>query len=522
MADARPKPLILIIRDGWGRNPHPEDQKEKDGNAVLLAKTPVQDRLYAEYPSTLLTTSGEAVGLPEGQMGNSEVGHLNIGAGRIVYQDFTRINLAIRDGSFFVNHAFLALMDGVKAKGTRLHLMGLCSDGGVHSHISHLFALLKLAKERGLNEVMIHCFMDGRDTSPTGGAEYLQSLQDTIHELGIGKIATIVGRYFAMDRDKRWERTEKAYRAVVQGEGRHVADPVEAMKQWYAEGETDEFIPPTVLTSGETVPDAQKLQDGDGVIFYNFRSDRARQLILALTDDAFSGFERNGHPHASYTTMTEYDEKYDFPVAFPTLRLTNILGEVLSRHGLRQLRSAETEKYPHVTYFFNGGEETPFEGEERSLTPSPKVATYDLQPEMSAYEVTEDILTRLKSDAYDVIILNFANADMVGHTGVIPAAIKAVETVDECVGKILEVIREKGGVALVTADHGNAELMLDEEGKPYTAHTTFPVPFFYVGADHAQWELRPGILSDIAPTVLHVLGLAQPEEMTGKSLLSSA
>jgi 2,3-bisphosphoglycerate-independent phosphoglycerate mutase len=518
----RPKPLILIIRDGWGQNPHPVEQKEKDGNAVLLANTPVQKRLDSEYPHTLLTTSGEAVGLPEGQMGNSEVGHLNIGAGRIVYQDFTRINLAIRDRSFFSNHAFLALMDAVKAKGTRLHLMGLCSDGGVHSHINHLFALLELAKDQGLKEVVIHCFMDGRDTSPTGGAAYLAELQNKIKELGIGKIATVVGRYFAMDRDKRWDRTAKAYNAVVNGEGRHFEDPVAGIKQWYAENVTDEFIPPTVITSGETIPENQKLEDGDGVIFYNFRSDRARQLILAMTAPDFTGFDRGTPPKVSLVTMTEYDETYTFPIAFPTLRLTNILGEVIARNGLHQLRSAETEKYPHVTYFFNGGEEVAFEDEDRSLTPSPKVATYDLKPEMSAYEVTDDVLRRLQSNEYDVVILNFANADMVGHTGVIPAAIKAVETVDECVGKIVDQVLKMGGVALVTADHGNAEQMLDEQGKPYTAHTTYQVPFIYVGNDHAKWKLKPGILADIAPTMLQILGLPQPDEMTGTSLLTSA
>jgi 2,3-bisphosphoglycerate-independent phosphoglycerate mutase len=510
---------MLIIRDGWGLNPHPPETKEKEGNAVLLADTPVQDKLVQTAPRSLLTTSGEAVGLPAGQMGNSEVGHLNIGAGRIVYQDLTRISLSISDDSFFRIPAFLDAFEKAKSSGSRLHLMGLCSDGGVHSHIDHLFALLELAKRQGLKEVYVHCFTDGRDTSPTNGAKYLRQIQDQVKTLGVGEIATITGRYYAMDRDKRWPRTEKAYNALTKGEGEINTDPVAAMEAWYAQGITDEFIPPTVIVGEGEVSASKTIRNGDSVIFFNFRADRARQITRALTDPGFDGFPRSETLRLNFVTMTEYDETFDFPIAFPPATMKNILGQVLSDHGLQQLRMAETEKYPHVTYFFNGGEEKPFPGEDRHMVPSPKVATYDLQPEMSAPELTEEVIARLKTKKYDVAILNYANADMVGHTGVIPAAIQAVETVDEGVGRIIEVLNELGGAALITADHGNAERMLDENGEPYTAHTTFPVEIFYVGPDSDRYELKDGILADIAPTMLDLLGLPVPPEMTGESLL---
>lgn len=515
---AQKRPVVLIIRDGWGVSPNP-NLVQKEGNATLMAKTPVQESLLKNSPFGFLIPSGEQVGLPPGQMGNSEVGHLNLGAGRIVYQDLTRISLAIRERTFFQTPAFTKLLSSTKEAGGRLHLMGLCSDGGVHSHIEHLFALLELAQLHGLNRVFVHCFTDGRDTSPTSGVDYISQLENKIKTLGVGKIASIIGRYFAMDRDNRWERVEQAYKALVNGEGLYQKDAVSAMRHWYEQGKTDEFIPPTLIAEDKNQSADQTIKDNDAVIFFNFRSDRGRQLTRALTDPTFKGFVRNPWPKVHFVCMTEYDETFHLPVAFPPQQLTNTLGEVLAQHHLKQLRVAETEKYPHVTFFFNGGKEEPAPGEDHCLVPSPKVATYDLQPEMSAYEVTKQVTERIKSGLYDVVILNFANADMVGHTGSIPAAIRAVEVTDECVGKVLAAIKEVGGAALVTADHGNAEQMLDANGQPFTAHTTNLVHIFYVAADSAKWKVRDGILADVAPTILDLLGVKIPAEMTGKSLL---
>jgi 2,3-bisphosphoglycerate-independent phosphoglycerate mutase len=493
---------------------------EKEGNATLMARTPVQDRLLAECPTSFLIPSGESVGLPAGQMGNSEVGHLNLGAGRIVYQDLTRISKAVADGTFFDVPAFTAVAEHVRQRGTRLHLMGLVSDGGVHSHLDHLLALLKVARRHELGEVLIHCFTDGRDTSPTGGAEYLATVAQAAAQSGIGRIASIVGRYYAMDRDRRWERVVQAYNLLAKGEGVRRDDPVAALRQWYAEGKTDEFIPPTAVVPVGIDPASQRIADGDGVIFFNFRSDRARQITTALTAPEFTAFERGPRLGLHYVCMTEYDKTFALPIAFPPQSMQNLFCHEVERAGLAQLRIAETEKYPHVTYFFNGGVEEPVRGEERSLIPSPKVATYDLKPEMSALELTADFLSRLESRRYDVVICNYANPDMVGHTGSIPATVKAVETVDECVGRVLATLAQAGGVALVTADHGNAEKMLDEEGKPFTAHTSNPVHLFYVGADRGRHALRDGILADVAPTMLALLGLPQPVEMTGRNLLA--
>lgn len=512
------RPVVLIIRDGWGVSPHPE-LVQKEGNATLMAKTPVQNEMLANCPKGFLIPSGEKVGLPAGQMGNSEVGHLNLGAGRIVYQDLTRISLAVRDRSFFEIPAFNKVISEALQSGKRLHLMGLCSDGGVHSHIDHLFALLELAKMRGLDRVFVHCFTDGRDTSPTSGLEYISQLEKVIHKLGVGKIATITGRYFAMDRDNRWERVEQAYNALTKAEGRLQKDAVSAMKQWYAEGKTDEFIPSTIIAENDAQARTQVVEDNDAIIFFNFRSDRARQITRAFMQPDFKGFSRSRWPKVSYVCMTEYDETFHLPLAFPPQQLNNTLGEVLAKNSLKQLRIAETEKYPHVTFFFNGGKEEPAPGEDHCMVPSPKVATYDLKPEMSAYQVTEEAVKRIKSKSYDVVILNFANADMVGHTGSIPAAIRSVEVTDECVGKVLAALKEVGGVALVTADHGNAEQMLDANGQPYTAHTTNLVHYFYVGPDGAHWKAVDGILADVAPTILTLLGVDIPAEMTGKSLL---
>lgn len=516
------RPVLLIVRDGWGVNPATKQPGNKDGDATQMARTPVQDSLLKNCPWSYLTPSGSAVGLPDGQMGNSEVGHLNLGAGRVVYQDLTRISLAVKDGSFYQNPAFVKLMQSVKRTGGRLHLMGLCSDGGVHSQLDHLFALLELAQRQGLKQVFVHCFMDGRDTSPTSGVDYIGQLEAKMASLGVGKIVSVIGRYFAMDRDNRWERVSQAYRAMVNGEGTLRPQAGPALKQWYQEGKTDEFIPPTLIAPDQASVSQQTIRDNDGIIFYNFRSDRAREITRALMDPDFKGFDRGPRLKLEYVCLTEYDETFNLPIAFPPQRLTNTLAEVAAKHGLKQLRIAETEKYPHVTFFFNGGEEKPVEGEDRCLVASPKVATYDLKPEMSAYEVTEQLIQRLRSRKYDLIILNFANADMVGHTGSIPAAIRAVEATDECVGRVLQTLQEVGGVALVTADHGNAEQMLDENGKPFTAHTCNQVHLFYVGADAAEWKLESGILADVAPTMLTLLGLPIPSEMTGHSLLRKA
>lgn len=509
------QPLLLMILDGWGLNPR------RENNAVAQARTPNMTRLCAEFPCGELKTSGLAVGLPEGQMGNSEVGHLNIGSGRVVYQDLTRISKSIADGDFFTNPVLLDCLAKVKAGSGRLHLAGLLSDGGVHSQNSHLYALLELARREGVREVFVHCLLDGRDTPPQSGADYLAQLETEIARLGVGRIATVIGRYYAMDRDNRWERVAQAYRAMVCGEGQQAASAAEAIAASYGAGVTDEFVLPTVIVAGgESVG---KLADGDGFIFFNYRSDRAREITRTFTDPAFSGFQRPAWPRlAAYVCMTTYDETFGLPVAFGPQVLTNILGEVLGGAGLKQLRIAETEKYAHVTFFFNGGNEVPFPGEERALIPSPReVATYDRKPEMSAYLVTEELLKRLDEDLYDVIVLNFANADMVGHTGIMAAAVKAVEVVDECVGRLVEKVRSLGGKVLITADHGNAEIMVDENGGPHTAHTCDAVPFILVDDTRKNARLRSGILADIAPTILELLGIPQPAEITGKSLIIS-
>ncbi len=514
-----PKPVVLIIRDGWGASPLPTSLDIAEGNAVRLADTPVHDVLRVKYPLALVETSGENVGLPAGQMGNSEVGHLNLGAGRIVYQDLTRINKSIKDGDFFQTPAFLDAIAHVKARKSRLHLVGLCSDGGVHSHLNHLMALLDLASKEQVAEVFVHCFTDGRDTAPQSGAAFLKQLDDQISATGVGKIASVVGRYYAMDRDNRWERVQRAYDCLVHGTGAIFGDAQAAMQHSYAAGVTDEFVPASVIAKSREEVAHSRIASGDAVIFFNYRSDRAREITRALTDPQFQGFTRPIIPDLHYVCMTEYDETFPLPMAFPPDRLNRMLGQVLSDAGLRQLRIAETEKYPHVTFFFNGGIETPLPGEDRVLIPSPKVATYDLQPEMNAPSVTEAVVDRIRDQKYDAIILNFANVDMVGHTGSIPAAIKAVETIDKCVGDVVEAVLAVGGAVLVTADHGNAEKMLDENGQPFTAHTTYPVEMIYVAADAAQVTVRPGILADIAPTILDLLRIPAPTEMTGRSLL---
>jgi len=507
------RPLMLMILDGWGINPSAEN------NAVALARTPNLDHLLATYPSAEIQTSGMAVGLPDAQMGNSEVGHLNIGAGRVVYQDLTRITKAIQDGDFFTNPVLLECIARTKSTGGRLHLTGLLSDGGVHSHNTHLYALLELAKQQGIKDVFIHAILDGRDTPPKSGADYLAQLEAEITRIGVGAIATVIGRYWAMDRDNRWERVERAYNAMVRGEGDRRASAAEAIGASYTAEVTDEFVEPSVIVrDGSPVG---QLRDGDACIFFNFRSDRAREITRALALPDCPGFARQSWPSlSSYVCMTEYDATFGLPIAFGPEELKNILGDVLSRAGLRQLRIAETEKYAHVTFFFNGGVEEPFPFEERCLIPSPKeVATYDLKPEMSAYLVTEELLKRLESDAYDVVIVNFANADMVGHTGMLEAAAKAVEAVDGCVGRIVAKVREKGGAAIITADHGNAEVMADESGGPHTAHTSEPVHLVLVDDNRKGARLRAGTLADIAPTMLEILGLPQPGEMSGKSLI---
>ncbi len=504
------KPLALIIMDGFGL------RKETEGNAIAAAKHPNLDRLWATCPHTRIGASGMDVGLPDGQMGNSEVGHTNMGAGRIVYQELTRITKSIEEGEYLSNPVLLHAMENAKKPGAALHLMGLLSDGGVHSHIRHLFGLIEMAKKMGVEKVYIHCFMDGRDVPPTSGAEYIEELQKELEKTGVGKIATVSGRYYAMDRDNRWERVVKAYDAMVNGEGVKAPDPAAMMRQSYADGVTDEFIVPAVVTEGAEV------KSEDSVIFFNFRPDRARELTRTLVDPDFAGFERKkGFFPLTYICMTQYDATMpNVEVAYAPQSLANTFGEYISKNGLTQLRIAETEKYAHVTFFFNGGVEAPYPGEDRALIPSPKVATYDLQPEMSAYLVTDEVVKRIRSGKYDVIILNYANCDMVGHTGVFEAAVKAVEAVDTCLGRTLAAIEEMGGRAFVTADHGNADMMTDEEGNPFTAHTTNPVPFIAVGFPEGT-KLLPhgGRLADIAPTMLQALGLPQPAEMTGRSML---
>ena len=503
------KPLTLIIMDGFGINP------DTYGNAIEAAATPNLSKIFADNSTTQIGASGMDVGLPDGQMGNSEVGHTNIGAGRIVYQELTRITKSIKDGDFFENEALLSAMDAAKKPGAALHLAGLLSDGGVHSHFEHLVGILEMAKKHGVENVFVHCLMDGRDVPPSSGKGCVEQLQAEMTRIGVGKIATVMGRYYAMDRDNRWERVEQAYAAMVYGEGVHNADPVAAMADSYAADVTDEFVVPVVCTGKEGV-----IKSGDGVVFFNFRPDRAREITRTFVDADFAGFERkNGFFPLTYVCMTQYDATMpNVQIAFKPQVLTNTLGEYLSSQGLAQLRIAETEKYAHVTFFFNGGVEKESDGEDRALINSPKVATYDLQPEMSAYLVCDEVVERIRSGKYDVIILNYANCDMVGHTGVFDAAKAAVEAVDTCVGKTVAATLEMGGVALITADHGNADKMYEPDGSPFTAHTTFPVPFCVVGKDCTLRE--GGRLADIAPTMLQILGLEQPAEMSGESLIA--
>lgn len=518
-------PIMLMILDGWGV------ASTSDSNAVTLANTPNLDGLFAKYPHTLISCSGEDVGLPEGQMGNSEVGHLNIGSGRIVYQELTKITKAIKDGDFFKNEELLKKMRLVKTKNKTLHLFGLLSDGGVHSHIDHLFALLDLAKKEGLTKVIIHAFLDGRDVGPKTALTYIRELEEKLKNIGIGKIGTVSGRYYAMDRDQRWERIEKVYRAIAVGEGEVFKTATEGIKASYEAGVTDEFVLPFVIRSSEEVFKDEETEiyeavefngvlKDDVIIFFNFRPDRARQITRAFVDDSFDHFERSEISFPIYfVCFTQYDVTIKANVAFKPISLKNTLGEVLAHNGKRQLRIAETEKYAHVTFFFNGGVEAPNKLEDRILVPSPKVATYDLKPEMSAYDVTDKLLEALGKDIYDVIILNFANPDMVGHTGIISAAVKALEVVDECVGKITNKILSLNGTVCVTADHGNLEKMVDlKTGSSYTAHTTNKVPFIVVSNE--KYELRSsGILADIAPTMLELLKIEQPKEMTEKSII---
>jgi 2,3-bisphosphoglycerate-independent phosphoglycerate mutase len=504
-------PVLLIIRDGWGINPSGPDKRNENGDATLLAPTPFHDQLYRKYPSSRLSASGIDVGLPEGQMGNSEVGHLNLGAGRIVYQDLTRINKAIAGGELQRNRVLLDAL--AAARGHRLHLLGLVSDGGVHSHYSHLVALANAAHAAGIKEIFVHAFTDGRDTSPTGGAAFLRTCERQLENSG-AKIITVVGRYFAMDRDRRWDRTKKAWDAIVLGRGEFCeSEPGAAIERQYSLGKTDEFLPPLIFA----LPNQQRVRDGDAVLFFNFRADRARQLSQAFLLKDFDGFDREVWPQVHFVSLTQYDVRYSSPFIFAPQELKRILGEVVSAAGKRQLRIAETEKYAHVTYFFNGGVEKPSLGEDRKLIPSPKVATYDLKPEMSALEVTDELLIRMAD--FDLIILNFANPDMVGHTGVVEAGIKAVETVDACCARIITKLLELDGKALVTADHGNCEQMRNPDGSPNTAHTSYLVHFIYVARDAAKFRCEDGILADVAPTLLFLLGLPQPKEMTGHNLL---
>lgn len=508
----RPKPVALLILDGFAL------RDETYGNAVAQANKPNFDRFWNQYPHATLQASGLAVGLPEGQMGNSEVGHLNIGAGRVVYQDLTRITKEIKEGQFFENETLLGAIRHVKEKGKKLHLFGLISDGGVHSHIQHLFAILELCKQQECHEVYIHGFLDGRDVAPDSAVGYIEALQKKINELGVGRIATIQGRYYAMDRDKRWERIEKAYRAMVYGDAPHYTDPIHAIKESYEKSIMDEFVMPTVIVDDQDKPLAT-IADEDAIIFFNFRPDRAIQISQAFTNEDFRGFERGeGRPHHLYfVCLTHFSETVDGYVAYKPTNLDNTLGEVVSQNGLTQLRIAETEKYPHVTFFFSGGREQEFPGEKRILIPSPKVATYDLKPEMSALELTEAVVAEIEAENFDVIILNFANCDMVGHSGKMEPTIKAVETVDACLGKVVDTLLAKGGAAIITADHGNADLMLDEAGRPITSHSTYPVPVIVTKEGVSLRE--DGVLADLSPTILELLQVEQPKEMTGTSLL---
>jgi len=527
-----PKPLVLIILDGWGY------RAETKANAIALARKPTYDRLLLEYPNTLIHTSGKYVGLPDGQMGNSEVGHLNIGAGRIVHMDITRIDLLIRSGEFFSHPVLLAAMKHARTSGRQLHLFGLVSDGGVHSQQTHLYALLKMAKQNGLERVFVHAFMDGRDTLPTSGTGYLEQLKQKMREYNCGQIATVNGRYYAMDRDRRWERIAKAFNAMVygNGEGGNYTDAVQGVKESYNRGVTDEFVVPFVCTDSRNEAVAT-IRDDDSCICFNFRADRVRQITRALArnsglneqagrdlpgaEDLDAGIPRSRVPKdLHYVCMTRYDKNFSLPVVIPPESLANILADVMAQMKLRNLRVAETEKYAHVTYFFNGGVEKPFPGEDRILVPSPKVATYDLKPEMSAAGIADAVVKAVNDNAFDVIIVNFANADMVGHSGKIEPTVKAVETVDACLGRIEPAVRARGGAMLITADHGNAEMMIDPvTGGPHTAHTTNPVPFIVVSDDSKDFTLKPnGSLRDISPTILGMLGINEPTEMTGQDL----
>lgn len=514
----RTRPCVMIIRDGWGYNPCPEEDKY---NAIKCAQPPVDAKLMAEYPNCLVRTYGEDVGLPAGTMGNSEVGHQNIGAGRVVYQDSVRITLSIREGDFFENPVLNAAMDNVLEKKSKLHLMGLCSDIGVHSLLGHLYGLLELAKKKGVTDVYLHAFMDGRDSPPNSGAGYLKEIEAKMAEMGVGQVASVMGRFYAMDRDKRWERVHAAYDCMTRGIGDKENSASDAMKASYGSDVTDEFVAPTNITDADGEPLAL-VEDNDSVIFFNFRGDRPREITRAFVDDPFDGFERGVCPKVHYVCMTEYDASIHTPVAFePNRVMPNIAGEFISQLGLTQFRCAETEKYAHVTFFFNGGQEEPFPGEDRQIIPSPKVKTYDMQPEMSAEQVCEEVLRRLDGGQYDVIICNFANPDMVGHTGVLEAAIVACKTVDACVGKVVDKVKELGGSTVILADHGNFERMWDfKNDMPHTAHTVGDVPFIVVDEEFKGRTLAEGgKLADVAPTFLEVMGLEKPPEMTGKSLL---
>ena len=512
MSHAR-RPVMLIVLDGWGY------REETENNAIRLADTPVWDRLWAQRPHTLIQGSGAEVGLPAGQMGNSEVGHLNLGAGRVVYQEFTRINNAIRSGSFFTNHTLIDAVEGAVAAGGAVHLMGLLSPGGVHSHEEHIFAMAEMAVQRGAREIYVHAFLDGRDMPPQSAGPSIEAMEAKLKQLGHGRIASLAGRFYAMDRDRRWDRVVLAYDLLTLGEAPVTApDAMTGLKQAYERGETDEFVECTAIVPPGS--ESVRMRDGDAVIFMNYRADRARQMTRAFIEPEFDGFERRFVPKlSSYVSLTEYNKNFDIPVAFPPERLKNVLGEYVSRLGLHQLRIAETEKYAHVTFFFSGGVEQPFPGEDRILVPSPKVRTYDLQPEMSAPELTDQLVAAIRSGKYDLVICNYANTDMVGHTGKLDAAMKAVETVDQCLGRVLEALDEVGGEVLITADHGNAECMADlESGQPHTAHTSDPVPLIYVGDRQVRF-VEGGALADVAPSLLVLMGLDKPREMTGHSVV---
>lgn len=514
MNQAPVAPVVLVILDGWGYRP------EKQDNAIALAKTPVMDSLLEAYPNTLIQASGKAVGLPNGQMGNSEVGHLNIGAGRVVPQELVRISDAVEEGTIFKNPVLEEICQQVNQSGGKLHLMGLCSDGGVHSHIDHLIGLLDLAKLHGVNQVCVHIITDGRDTNTTEGVNYLKAVQEHINKINLGTIVTLCGRYYAMDRDNRWDRTKKAYDLYTNNSQIDSRNPLQVLEDFYKQDITDEFIPPTRIAEGA-------VESGDGIIFFNFRPDRARQICYAFTMPNFQGFERKMVHHLKFVTFTQYDPNLPVKVAFETEKLTNILGQVIAEAGLKQFRTAETEKYPHVTYFFNGGLEKPFPGEDRELVASPMVTTYDKAPAMSAIEVTEVACEAIKKGIYSLVVINYANPDMVGHTGNLDAAIKAIETVDSCLGQLIKTITNTGGTVIITADHGNAEYMKDENGNPWTAHTTNLVPFILIEGEKRKIpghggnpQLREnGKLADIAPTILEILQLPQPKEMTGISLI---